>query len=59
MEKHGLITEFGLPDQFWIALLLLGLTLLLAPYLSGHDLGIIKVRRSPNRRNKFYGFSVQ
>src|SRR5712691_8267570 len=43
MNKHNLLFELGLPEQFGVVLLLLALILLLAPYLAGQDLGVIKV----------------
>ncbi len=43
MDGHGLLAELGLPDQFGFLLLAISLILLLAPYLSGSDLGVLKI----------------
>ena len=43
MMKQSLLGVLGLPGEFGVALLLIALVLVLAPYLSGHDLGVIKI----------------
>ncbi|CAN7463098.1 hypothetical protein [Paraburkholderia hospita] len=43
MSKQSLLALLGLPDQFGVALLLLALALFLAPYLAGHDFGVVKI----------------
>lgn len=48
----------GLPDSFTATLLILALILLLAPYLSGMDFGVLKIPKFPenqNRRLKRFG----
>ena len=41
--KENLIKTFGLPEPFGLTLLIIGLILALAPWLSGHDFGIFKI----------------
>jgi len=43
MEKISLLKLLGLPSEFGLALLILSLILLLAPYFAGHDFGVFKI----------------
>jgi hypothetical protein len=43
MGERSLLDWLGLPENFGYALLIVGLALLLAPYLRGGDFGIVKV----------------
>jgi hypothetical protein len=43
MDKTSLLSSIGLPGEFGVALLLLALVLLLAPYFAGHDFGVVKI----------------
>jgi hypothetical protein len=53
MGERSLIEWLGLPENFGYALLIVGLVLLLAPYLHGSDFGIIKIPKfdPPTRRS--------
>src|SRR5262249_33133053 len=58
MSKHSLLAEAGLPDSLGIVILSLSLILLLAPYLAGTDLGVIKIpafSESARRYLRFFG----
>src|SRR6266566_1134624 len=58
MERVSILTSLGLPQDFGKVLLVLSLTLLLAPYLAGTDFGVVKIPAFSDaiqRRLKIFG----
>lgn len=55
MGKQSVLTALAIPAEFDAALLLLCLILILAPYLAGHDFGILRIPEFDPRTAKRVG----